>query len=438
MKQGADCEQRWEIRVAVVLEDNRKIDELISRTLKEAGYLFMYSGEPKSIFQHLEEASVFDQQAVDLSQQVNSDMPIAFAVIRLISSTEQHKIAADYLHINHIENIKPFDRQLDQLQKKTVPNELLDVLFGQANKPDSTSPDTELDQTTASFLVNSNQPLKTYAVIDASKLKVFDGSHFLDGLPCKSLYTGEASRLYERLSPYLIELELDHDFTRRLFTQAENEDQQPWYFYQQSAGIFIRSHLGIEALFKHLRKFTRIWNPQSATWFQYRFFEADWLEDMLLCMTPGQLRKFWNAAFDQIIAIKPLEGSVAVISVKASLQQVKAEKLEMTKNYEEGLAACQEDRFVEKLLDTCAKDMSQYTPVAKDAEKQFIKDLLVKGYAFGFKSEKEVLYYIISAWITAKEHPNWLEAKLTALTGAGSPYEISLSLFESACELKRI
>jgi hypothetical protein len=351
MKVAADMQQRFEIRVAVLLDDHRQLDQQISNVLNEAGYLFMYSDQALPIVSYLEKASFYDQQVIELSQQVSKQQPIAFIVIRLIEDQSEAKDVAHYLQISQIEGIKPLDRQLGVLQQKTIPDSLYELVFGQKLTSNMSDDKEALFQTIASTTDQETiSPLKTYAVVDASKLEVFDGEHFLEELPIKSLVTGKTARFYERLAPYLIELEPGHEFTRRLFTQAENEQQSAWYFYQQNATIIIRSRLGIDEMFSHLRKLTRIYNARTETYLQFRFYEPSWIEDMLLCMTPVELSKFWGSAFDQIIALKPLKESAGVIRVKESIREVKAGKLEMTARYEEALRKANQQRFIQKII----------------------------------------------------------------------------------------
>lgn len=57
--------------------------------LKEQGYLFLYSGQAKRIIQHLEQAEVYDQQAIELAQQVDKDTPLAFCEVRKIIQSEE-------------------------------------------------------------------------------------------------------------------------------------------------------------------------------------------------------------------------------------------------------------------------------------------------------------------------------------------------------------
>jgi hypothetical protein len=440
MKVATDTQQRFEVRIAVLLDDHRQLDQQISEVLNEAGYLFMYSDQAQPIVSYLENASFYDQQAIELSQQVNKQQPIAFTVIRLIEDQSETKDAAYYLQISQIEEVKPLDRQLGVLQQKTIPESLYDVVFGQTLPSTISDDDEVLFQTTASTIPSTTEQgetplLMTYAVVDASKLEVFDGEHLLEELPRKSLVTGKTARFYERLAPYLIRLEADHEFTRRLFTQAENTQQSAWYFYQQNATIIIRSRLNIEELFNHLRKLTRIYNTRTDTYLQFRFYEPSWIEDMLLCMTPAELVKFWGSAFDQIIALKPLKESAAVIKVKESLKEVKARKLEMTQRYEEALGAIKEQRFIEKMCKTCQQELVDFIPVPDDQVKSFINERHTLAKSLGLRGEKEVFYYILSAWITEKENPDWVVEKFETIQNVGSPLEVSLELFEAACEL---
>ncbi len=440
MQKTADFEKRYEIRVAVKLDDHRQLDEHISRTLKEAGYLFMYSGQAKPIIQYLEEAGFYDQQAIELSQQVNEQQPIAFAVIKLIEEVSQAKTAADYLHIEHILNVEPLDRQIGVLDLKYVPDSLYDVVFAQQLACLNKEGVPELFTTAIDDSQDGTQStLKTYAIVDASKLEVFDGTHFLDDLPRKSLYTGEAARLYERLAPYIIELEPDHDFTRRLFTQAENEAQEPWYFYQQSAAIIIRSQLDIDALFKHLRKFTRIYNPQTDTWLQYHFYAPYWIEDMLYCMTAAELSKFWGKAIDHIIALKPLKKSVSVISVRQGLSEVKPGKLELTERYEEALKSCKSNRFIQSIQNWCMANIAQHCPVPADKISDYITEKIQLAFSSDLKLEQAILYFVSSHWLMEKEDPTWVAIYYEKLCDSNdSQLLITEKLFDKVLEIKEL
>ncbi|MEM5527671.1 DUF4123 domain-containing protein [Gammaproteobacteria bacterium AS21] len=439
LKHGQDIDRRYEIQVAVYLKSHQHLDELINKTLKAAGYLFMYSGEAKPIIKHLEQASVYDQQAILLSQEISVKNPIAYRLIREIIDESQIKTAADFLHIEHLDNIEPLGRQVVVIDKKTVPDSLSTPLFA-SSLPSFDESQTPLFSTLKiaehqDDSATNEKALKTYAVLDASKLDVFDGEHFIDGLAIKSLYTGKTARLYKRLAPYIVELKADHDFTRRLFTQAENDQQQPWYLYQQSAGIYIRSTHSLEKIWEHLRKLTRIWNPRSETWLQFRFYEPYWLQNILCCMTPAELSRFWGNIFDQIIVVKPLQKQASIIRVKASLSDVKATKIEMTERYEQALGAIKQQRYITNILAVCKTDLAEYSPVDSSKEQNYMNDLVGQAKNLGFKGEKEVAYFMMSAWLTQKQYPQWLKEKVAVLKGERSSLEVGLNLFEDACKL---
>jgi hypothetical protein len=442
LKHGQDIDRRYEIQVAVYLKSHQHLDELINKALKAAGYLFMYSGEAKPIIKHLEQASVYDQQAILLSQEISVKKPIAYRLIREIIDESQIKTAADFLHIEHLDNIEPLGRQVVVIDKKTVPDSLSTPLFS-SSLPSFDESQTPLFSTLKIAAhqddsATNEKALKTYAVLDASKLDVFDGEHFIDGLAIKSLYTGKTARLYKRLAPYIVELKADHDFTRRLFTQAENDQQQPWYLYQQSAGIYIRSTHSLEKIWEHLRKLTRIWNPRSETWLQFRFYEPYWLQSILCCMTPAELSRFWGNIFDQIIVVKPSHKQAFIIRVKASLSDVKASKIEMTERYEQALGVVKQDQYIDKIISTYKKDMTEFSPVENLEIKPYLQRVITKAMKLGLKGEKEVLYFILSAWLTEKKAPYWLDKEFSMLREEGSLLEVSESLFESACSFMGI
>ena len=133
--------------------------------------------------------------------------------------------------------------------------------------------------------------------------------------------------------------------------------------------------------------------------------------------------------------MKPLKESVSVISAKVELDEVKAEKFELTENYEEQLGEVKQSRYIEKIVANCQQEMSEYTPVEASEVNQYVTGLASKAQSNGFIKERELLLFIMSAWMTEKYYPDWLSQQLAQLRGEGSYLEISERLFEAACQL---
>ena len=80
------------------------------------------------------------------------------------SRGHEKRPAADWLHIEAIENVRPLDRQFGMSQRrKFVPDALNDILFGELSP-------TEVEIAAAGGDTAAVPPLQTYAIIDAAKV----------------------------------------------------------------------------------------------------------------------------------------------------------------------------------------------------------------------------------------------------------------------------
>lgn len=157
------------------------------------------------------------------------------------------------LSIEYLGPIVPLNSQIGVLLKKTVPDELRKLLFGQRDPSCGTDA----------------SPLRTYAVLNAAKLPyLLTGLLEASGLRHQSLFQGAAQAQLNESAPYLIALSPDSELTRQLTTGREGVNG----LWQHELGIFLRSRADFDEVRKHLRKFTRIRDAQ-AKWFYFAFWD---------------------------------------------------------------------------------------------------------------------------------------------------------------------
>jgi len=174
--------------------------------------------------------------------------------------------AEGYLHIEEIEGVKPLDMQFGVHPPKTVPNALYEPLFGQ---PDPTT--AEMAQFGGADKV---PPLKTYLVADVFHFSDWESEVDKFTHANKCLFGGKAQKQFSETAPYLIELQIENDFTRKLFTHLEGFHKDSMvHHWHRPYGIFVRSREPFEEVYNHLRRFTKLQN-ESGKWFFRRFWDA--------------------------------------------------------------------------------------------------------------------------------------------------------------------
>jgi hypothetical protein len=166
-----------------------------------------------------------------------------------------------YLNITEIEGVEPLDLQMGAWPLKTIPDALQEPLFGQ---PAPTEAEIEHYGN-----VGAVPPMKTYAILDAAKMPYLLTSLLEDSeLRYQSLFQGQTQEDLKEHAPYLVELEDNNSFTRRLFTGPKGVNG----LWEKELGIYVRSRAGFDELRKHFRKFTRV-QDEAGKWYFFRFWE---------------------------------------------------------------------------------------------------------------------------------------------------------------------
>lgn len=185
------------------------------------------------------------------------------------SALQTHETQRPVLRIETIEGVRPLDAQIGIFSKKTVPDILYDVIFGQ-------SAPTEAEIEGRNGDTEITPPLQTYAILDAAKIANLPQLLENSGLEYRCLFKGDAYDELKDVAPWIVRLEEGNSFIRNLFTKSD----LPWHLWDTSSGLYLRSRGTLEQLWKHFRKFTRV-RDEAGKWFYFRFWEAGCLIDYL-------------------------------------------------------------------------------------------------------------------------------------------------------------
>lgn len=159
------------------------------------------------------------------------------------------------LKLDIINDIQPLDDQFGADPKKTAPDALYGVLFGQSQPSD-------VEIAVAGGDPQNVPPIQTYALLDAAKITHLPEMLGASDLEHSCLFKGAAYEELKDVAPWLVRLEEGNDFTRNLFTAG----CAPWHLWEREAGVYIRSRASLEELWRHFRKFNRI-QDENQKWY---------------------------------------------------------------------------------------------------------------------------------------------------------------------------
>lgn len=162
------------------------------------------------------------------------------------------------------------------------PKELIQHLF-------STSPPSHDEQ--LAWDGKPSPSCKTYAILDAAILPQLPEILETSGLQYKCLFSGKALEELGDSAPWLVQLDPAHALTRKLMTaQADGG------FWDLYLGFYIVSRQPLEAVWRHLRKFTRI-KDDADQWFFNRFWSAPVSTGLLQFGNSADLSQFVSPLF---------------------------------------------------------------------------------------------------------------------------------------------
>lgn len=151
-----------------------------------------------------------------------------------------------------IPGVVPLDAQMGVWPRKTVPEALMEPLFG------PTAAGTQ-----------PGLPLNTYAILDAARVPLLTGMLDASGLVYRCLFDRAIHHGLEAAAPYLAELSPDSDFTRQLFTGPKGVNG----LWDKDPGIFLRSTRPLPELTGHLAQCVMVRSDRGRSEY-FRFWET--------------------------------------------------------------------------------------------------------------------------------------------------------------------
>jgi len=204
---------------------------------------------------------------MDSKKNVNQVYPWNMPVGQFVK--QEGGMATDVVRINTIENVVPLDQQFGMSLKKSVPDVLRAVLFGQ---PEA----TEAEVAAASGDSAAVPLMQTYAILDAAKVVNLPELLGNSGLEHQCMFKGTAYDDLKNVAPWIVRLEEGNDFTRRLFTGPEGING----LWNSAPGVYVRSRQDLVGVQGHFRKFARIKMPEKG-WVFFRYFDVVVLEAII-------------------------------------------------------------------------------------------------------------------------------------------------------------
>lgn len=159
----------------------------------------------------------------------------------------QHPPSA--LRIQTITPVTALDNQFGTFPKKTVPNELRDILFGEISDDGD----------------SQRQMPGTFAILDSARVPDLSVRLSNSGLEHLCLFHGDD---LSQAAPWIVRLAEDNTFTRALFSVGD----VPSFMWEYEPGIYLRSESTLEDLCGHFRRFTKLPAKNSGRWHFFRFY----------------------------------------------------------------------------------------------------------------------------------------------------------------------
>ncbi|WP_417842457.1 DUF4123 domain-containing protein [Thalassospira sp.] len=263
LRQVDDGEYRCQ--VAVWAQDSNSFRTTLLAEIERFGYSIFWLEEVLPASQYLSRHSGQHRQIGALAKAVHPGHTVELGPMQCMV-TEDNREPARYLFIEEIEGVEPLDLQFGVYPRKTVPDVLIEPIFGQ-----SVPGVAEIAHYGSADAVPS---MKTYAIVNADRFQWRSSEIEFCGLPHRCLFQGKAAQERKDEAPYLIELSQEVDFTRRLFTHDITmlPDMESAHLWQLEACMLVRSRASLDEVWHHFRRFTRF-QGDNGKWFHFRFWE---------------------------------------------------------------------------------------------------------------------------------------------------------------------
>lgn len=121
-------------------------------------------------------------------------------------------------------------------------------------------------------------PWSVFAILDAARNPAIYPAVKAAGLPYTCLYSGKLPEVLAQAAPYLVKLEKDSDFTKRLLQEGWGDH---W-------GIFALANATLEEVRRHFKRLLKVKDPQGKTLI-FRFYDPRVLRVVLPTCEAGEL-----------------------------------------------------------------------------------------------------------------------------------------------------
>ena len=371
--------EEFHVVAAVYCEDRNDFEAQVAHALAQQGYQFFWS---EDVLPALEWVARYPAAGgAVLARSVSEVQTVALGpMVRQASSTNPPEAEQHWLEVDELGPITPLDSQFGVDPKKSVPDALQEVMFGQPEP-------TEAEQAEWGDAVPS---MLTYAVLDAAKMPYLLTSLLeSSGLRFQSLFQGDAQEELAEHAPYLVELVDDNDFTQRLFTGPQGIGG----LWEKELGIFIRSRVGFDALRKHLRKFTKV-QDEEGKWFYFRFWENPYTH---LFFGKASAETGWMMSVqDQMLSVVYFKDSIVLHARPSHPLDRPVHRSKPTQEWVIGLT--QEAHmlaFLNKIIDALVVPHPKHGQLEREQAQELVKTLIAQAQSYGLSSE-----YALSAYVS--------------------------------------
>ncbi|OCX60459.1 hypothetical protein BFP70_17775 [Thioclava sp. SK-1] len=215
-----------------------------------------------------------DGEVAALLLTIKGGETLAFGRLRAAGEATHRVCHPHWLDLRFWDGVAPLDAQIGAVSRRTVPEALQAAFFGDpAGDANPVLP-----------------PLRLFAVLDAAALPLLEERLETSGLRYRALFKGAAQEELSAAAPWLVELQDGNSFTRKLFTSTGRSSG----LFDAGPGFFVRSRVDLDVLWAHLRKFTRLREPDGK-WLFFRFWTEPVMSWFLACGNRAELRPLLSA-----------------------------------------------------------------------------------------------------------------------------------------------
>lgn len=266
VRQGQGTREEFDAIAAVFCADRQGFEVAVNDAVEARGCKLLWAEDVQPAGQWTARHPK-ERGAAGLARAVHAGNRITLGPLTIAAPEPVEPTAQAFLHFSEVAGIEPLDDQKGIWPYRTVPDDLAEPLFGQPEP-------TEIE--IARYGASEDVPvLRTFAIVSAEKF--LSKSAEVEGcdLPFRCLFKGEAAQERQDEAPYLIELEKDAAFTRRLFSHHPTipAEMTSVHLWQREPGMYLRSRAELDDLSKHFRRFTRFQDARG-DWLFLRFWEG--------------------------------------------------------------------------------------------------------------------------------------------------------------------